>query len=123
MSDSIVLEAELTQSDMQMISSFVGRAFNSRSRGFLTFTNADLRDLTIEELKSVKIAIGLTEPELQLNVVEAMVAFFLLKLMELDKEGQRRGKSNLTITTAFTRRQLDEFLNAISSDEPAEEGK
>jgi len=115
-----VLECELTQEEMSLIMDFCTRAFNSKAGGFCMFADNDLRDLTIDELRREIIAIGIEEPELELNVPDAMVAFTMLRKMQQDKHGHEVGKSSYSIRSQFTRRELDAFLNAVQPQDPSD---
>lgn len=119
MADAYVLECQLTENEMSMITDFCLRAFNSQQRGFRMFANGDLRDLTVAELRAAKVAIGITRPELELDVPDAMVAFTILRQMQQDKHGRAVGESSYVTRTQFTRRELDAFLNAVQpTDHP-----
>lgn len=115
-----ILECELTQDEMNLLSDFCQRSFNSKQRAFRMFAAQDLRDLTLDELREEVVEIGIERPELRLNVPDAIVAFTLLRKMKQDKLGHEVGRSELLIRTQFTRLEVDAFLNAVqpANDNP-----
>ena len=81
----------------------------------------DLRDMTMAELKTAKIGVGLERREAICSVPELMFAFRLYEQMSaslLAVQGSHSTKvtDEITVSTEFTRDDLQYFLNRLQPD-------
>lgn len=117
-----VMECHLTEEQMESLTEFCRRVYNTPSRKFRVFANNDLHDLAIGELKKENVRIGIDMPELHVSVAEALFAFEQVRVLQQDNEGRRNGTATHTTQTAFTHQQLDDFLDSIAQVAPPHGG-